>query len=253
LEVENNPQRKARIKEEGLTKEREEIAWMKFCDVTTAVSAVDAAYYESLNTDGRRVMLFRNVINLDSYATPPEAAPGLRSPSIFLAGSFWEKSPMEHAARWFLDEVFPRVLATCPAAHLYIAGDRSDQVLADVRHDHVHVLGRVASVLPYLCPAGVAVVPLFFESGTRFKILEAGACRVPVVSTTLGAEGIDVVDGGNILLADEPEAFAAAVVKVLGDPGLARELGGSLHALIAEQYSLTALADEGRTILRALS
>ena len=252
LEIEADPARRAEIEAEGLTKEREEREWMQFCDVTTAVSPVDAEYYESLNTAGRRVMLFRNVINLATYESPPPPAPGLAARSIFLAGSFWPKSPMEHAARWFLDRVLPRVRESCPGTVFYIAGKGSDEVLADVESLDVRVLGRVDSVLPYLCHAGVAVVPLFFESGTRFKILEAGACRVPVVSTTLGAEGIEVRHGEDILLGDTPEDFAACVVEVLSDAGLGRRLGTNLHALVARDYSLATLAGEGREILRAL-
>lgn len=252
LEIETDPARRAEIEAEGLTKEREEREWMQFCDVTTAVSPVDAEYYESLNTGGRRVMLFRNVINLATYESPPPPAPGLAACSIFLAGSFWPKSPMEHAARWFLDHVLPIVRESCPGVVFYIAGKGSDEVLADVASPHVRVLGRVDSVLPYLCHAGVAVVPLFFESGTRFKILEAGACRVPVVSTTLGAEGIEVVSGRDLLLADAPAEFAAGVVRVLSDSSLARQLGTNLHALVAEDYSLTTLAAEGSEVLRAL-
>jgi len=252
LEVENDAERRAKIEESGRLKEQEEADWVRFCDVTTAVSEVDAAYYERLNTNKRAVMLFRNVINVDEYHKA-SAAPGLKSPEIFLAGSFWEKSAMEHAARWFIDEAFPRVLSAFPDAHVYIAGNHSDRVLADVQHPNVHVLGRVESVLPYLCHAQVALVPLFFESGTRFKILEAGACGIPVVSTTLGAEGIDVVHGKNILIADEPADFADAVVRILGDGKLGRSLGSALHKLVVDDFTIPALAREGEAILQYLS
>jgi glycosyltransferase involved in cell wall biosynthesis len=251
LEVETDPVRRAKIQSEGRQKQREEAEWMKFCDVTTAVSEVDASYYELLNMRSRKVMLFRNVINVNTYKKV-NAIPGFKSPSMFLAGSFWEKSPMEYAARWFLDSVLPDILNAFPEVHLYIAGNGSDQVLADVHHPSVSVLGRVESVLPYLCNANVALVPLFFESGTRYKILEAGACGIAVVSTTLGAEGIDVAPGKNILIADEPSEFASAVINVLSDEELQRSLGTELQKEILEKFSISALATEGEAILQHL-
>jgi len=253
LDLERDPSRRRAIEAEGSRKQQEEKAWVAMCDVTTAVSEVDAEYYRSLLPRTDKVRLFRNVINLDTYASPPPPAAGLRRPAIFLAGSFWPNSPMEHAARWFVTEVFPGVLRTVPQAVLHVAGKDSDRILANLGRDNVRILGRVDSVLPYLCHADVAIVPLFFESGTRFKILEAGSCGIPVVSTSLGAEGIDVVDGTHLLLADDPSSFASAVLRVLCEPGLGSKLGSRLHELVARDYSLPALAAEGREILALLS
>jgi hypothetical protein len=252
VEVERDPERRARIEAEGKAKEIEEADWVRMCDVTTAVSEVDAAYYEGLNTSGRRVMLFRNVVNMDSYASAPPPAPDLRTPSIFLAGTFWEGSPMQHAATWFVREVLPLVTSALPEVQVYIAGQGSDVVLRGMTQPGVHVLGRVPTVLPYLCHSGVSVVPLFFESGTRFKILEAGACGVAVVSTTLGAEGIPAVDGEHLLLADAPGDFASAVTRLLRDPEAARAMGSRLRDLVRRDFSLDALTREGAAILRAL-
>lgn len=112
------------------------------------------------------------------------------------------------------------------------------------------VKGRVDSVMPYLGNADVALVPLKFESGTRFKILEAGACGVPIVSTTLGAEGIPVVDGVHLLLADDAESFADAVVRVISDQRLAASLAANCSELVRENYGLDALRREAVLILR---
>src|SRR4029079_10373587 len=90
----------------------------------------------------------------------------------------------------------------------------------------VHVTGEVPSIVPYMRASRAALVPLRWESGTRFKILEAFACRTPVISTTPGAEGLDVDHGRHLLLVDEPEAFADAILSVVGDPRLGAELIG---------------------------
>jgi glycosyltransferase involved in cell wall biosynthesis len=119
----------------------------------------------------------------------------------------------------------------------------------DIEDPGITITGEVPSVLPYLCHANVAVVPLRFESGTRFKILEAGACGIPVVSTTLGAEGLAVIHGEHLLIADDAGSFAEAIVRLLRDRDLAHRLSENLGRLIREKYSIAALVEEGRRIL----
>jgi glycosyltransferase involved in cell wall biosynthesis len=98
----------------------------------------------------------------------------------------------------------------------------------------------------------VALVPLKFESGTRFKILEAAACGVPMVSTSLGAEGLPLVDGQHLLLADAAEAFAGAVVRLLSEREFAKRMAEKARHFILTHYSVDALAAEARTILGRL-
>lgn len=253
LGVESDPARRAKIQNEGRAKEAEERAWTNLCDATLAVSEVDAEYYRAIASDPARVDIFSNVIDLATYSAPPPAAPDFRHPSIYLAGTFGHaNSPMDRAARWMLDEVLPLVRAEIPDVHFYIVGKNSDVTLADAAVPHVTVTGRLPSVLPYLVPADVILVPLKFESGTRFKILEAGACRKAVLSTVLGAEGIPVTDGQDILLADDPREFADAILRLLRDPGLRQQLGDRLYDLVQRDYSIDTLERQGRAILSRL-
>lgn len=246
--------RKWRVWRDGKRKEAEERAWVNLCEMTTAVSEVDAEYYRSVAFNPERVRVFSNVIDVESYVSHPQPPAGFRTPSIYLAGSFGHyNSPMDTAARWMLEEVFPRVLATHPHVHFYIVGRNSELGFGHIKNDNVTVTGRLESVLPYLCNTDIALVPLMFESGTRFKILEAGACRVPIVSTTLGAEGIPVQNGQHILIADEPEMFAAAIIRLLDDKELAKKLTINCHDLVSRDFSVDALANEARGILEYLS
>jgi len=240
-----------RIEAKGLLKAEEERWGTQLADITTGVSEVDVEFYRRLASDPAQVHQFSNVIDLDSYAhvPPPD---GFKKSSMYLAGTFWPGSPMEDAARWMLDHVLPLLKQTLPGIHFYIAGKASDTVLADVHDECVTITGMIPSVLPYLTNASVVVVPLRFESGTRFKILEAGACGAAVVSTTLGAEGIPVEDGKNILIADTSEVFAQAVVRVIRDRKLAESLGHNLRELVAQGFSLDTLAQEGNNILEYL-
>ncbi|WP_076590903.1 glycosyltransferase family 4 protein [Herminiimonas arsenitoxidans] len=246
--------RKLAVWRAGRKKELEERAWVELCDVTTAVSEVDAEYYRNIAKDPSRVQVFSNVIDIDSYRRPPLPPAGFQRPSIYLAGSFGHyHSPMDTAARWMLEEVFPHVLKTHPNVHFYIVGRNSELGFGHLTGPNVTVTGRLETVLPYLCNTDVALVPLKFESGTRFKILEAGACKVPLVSTTLGAEGIPVVDGEHILIADEPENFAMAIVKLLDDKELAANLAVNCHDLVNKNFSVESLAVEAKQILEYLN
>ena len=109
------------------------------------------------------------------------------------------------------------------------------------------------SVLPYLKNAEVAVVPLRFESGTRFKIMEAGICNVPIVSTTLGAEGIPITNGQELIIADTPEDFARGIIEVITKPERAGYLTQNCRRLIEQQYSISTAAEEAQQILQSLA
>jgi polysaccharide biosynthesis protein PslH len=246
--------RKLRIWHKGQSKEKEERAWVNLCEITTAVSEVDAEYYRDLAKEPGRIHLFSNVIDVESYKLPPQLPAGFKSPSIYLAGSFGHyNSPMDTAARWMLEAVFPLVLKAHPNVHFYIVGRNSELGFGHLNNPNVTVTGRLETVLPYLCNTDVALVPLKFESGTRFKILEAGACKIPIVSTTLGAEGIPVVNGEHILIADEPEDFANAIVRLLDDKSLASKLALNCRNLVVEHYSVESLAIEAKQILEYLN
>lgn len=245
--------RKLRILKTGRKKEAEERAWVNLCNVTVAVSGVDADYYRAISTDPGRIHIFSNVVDLSTYLDVPPPANNVRSPSIYLAGTFWPSSPMENAARWIIDEVLPRVRQSVPDVHFFIVGKDSDRVLGNIADLKITVTGKLPSVLPYLCHADVALVPLKFESGTRFKILEAGACKIPLVSTTLGAEGIPVMDGEHILIADETEGFANAIVRLLSNKDLATKLALNCHDLVNEHFSVESLSVEAKRILEYLN
>lgn len=246
--------RKLRILRAGLKKQAEEKAWVGLCNVTAAVSEVDAEYYRSLTKDANKVRIFSNVIDVASYVDIFAPPPGFKKPSIYLAGTFGHyNSPMDMAARWVLEEIFPLVLNARPDLHFYIVGRNSDKGFGHLNGPNITVTGRLESVLPYLKNTSIALVPLKFESGTRFKILEAGACKVPLVSTTLGAEGIPVKNGEHILIADEPQEFAKAIIHLLDNQALAGQLAQNCHDLVNRLFSVEALSEEAKNILEYLS
>ncbi len=196
-------------------------------------------------------MLFSNVIDLENYKEKP-VNDRIKRPAVYLAGTFGKDSPMDEAARWTIEKVMPNIWSEYPDLHFYILGNGSKRILKDIKDSRISILGRVPSVLPYLCNVDIALVPLKFESGTRFKILEAAACDIPIVSTTLGAEGIPVIHGENILIADMPSDFADSIIWLLKNNDKARELSSKCRKMIEQKYSLTAAKKEAEKIIKYL-
>jgi glycosyltransferase involved in cell wall biosynthesis len=116
----------------------------------------------------------------------------------------------------------------------------------------IEFTGNVPDMRTEIAKAAVCIVPLRIGSGTRLKILEAAAMAKPVVSTRIGAEGLNFVDGEEIVLADEPRAFAHAIVDLLADPARRRTMGGAARRRVEIQYSISALRGALRTVLAQL-
>ena len=238
----------------GSQKEKEESDWVRFCEVTTAVSEIDAEYYQQLlpDCDAEKIKLFSNVIELDFYKEKLNKNKRVTSPCIYLAGTFQKNSPMEKAARWFVNEVFPLIKFDIPDITLNIVGNNSDTVLSDIKDQSIKIFGRVDNIMNFLPYAEVALVPLFFESGTRYKILEAAATRIPIVSTALGAEGIPLVHNQGIFITDDPKKFAEYTLRLIRDKALAERIAENAYSLISRNYSVNALTDEAGIILKYL-
>jgi polysaccharide biosynthesis protein PslH len=144
---------------------------------------------------------------------------------VFTGSMDW--LPNEDAMQFFTREIMPLVRERVPGVRLTIVGRKPYGSLVELaaRDPSIVVTGRVEDVRPYMERAAAYVVPIRVGGGTRLKIYEALAMEKPVVSTTVGAEGLPLKDGEDLLIADAPRDFAAAVVRVLQDVRLARQLG----------------------------
>ncbi|MGH2872768.1 MAG: glycosyltransferase family 4 protein, partial [Solirubrobacteraceae bacterium] len=138
---------------------------------------------------------------------------------------------------YFLREIWPRIVAVRSDARFVIIGADPAPAIRAHAGPGVTIVGPVDDLRPHMSAAAVVVVPLRLGSGTRLKILEAWAMARPVVSTALGAKGLDCVPGRHLLIADDPSEFAGSVLRVLSEPGLADELGRAGRALVSERYS----------------
>lgn len=199
----------------------------------TTCSRFDAAQLAARTIDAR-IGVIPNGVDC-AYFRPVATQPSDADTLIF-TGALWYR-PNVDALRFFLATVWPRVRARRPEARLRIVGARpNDEVRAMAGYPAVSVFGSVPDVRPYLAESAAAIVPLRLGSGTRLKILEALATRRPVISTTLGAEGLELEHGRDLLLADRADDFADAVVRLLEHPEEARALAAAGQATVAQHY-----------------
>jgi glycosyltransferase involved in cell wall biosynthesis len=156
---------------------------------------------------------------------------------LFTIGTmFWP--PNSEGVIWWLRAGYEHLRMLCPGVTYDIVGARPPQALKTLAEQcaGVSLHGYVADVVPFWTHATVLAVPLLSGGGIRVKILEAMAMGVPVVSTTVGCEGLEVQDGVHLLIADTPKDFARACAAVLQDKELAHKLAQNAHQLILERY-----------------
>jgi glycosyltransferase involved in cell wall biosynthesis len=144
----------------------------------------------------------------------------------------------------------PRIREAVPDVTLTVVGRNPYPALLELkkRDPSIVVTGRVDDVRPYMERAAAYIVPLRIGGGTRLKIFEAMAMEQAIVSTTIGAEGLPVRDGVELLLADTPESFAQAVVRLLSENALAKELGGRAATTVRKNFGWDKVAENFSTI-----
>jgi sugar transferase (PEP-CTERM/EpsH1 system associated) len=219
---------------------RFETAQLRSFPAVIAVSDVDADQCRRLAPQ-TPIHVVPNGVDVERFARPPGGDPKQRQGLLF-AGAM-DYRPNVDGAVYFCREIWPRVRQARPDTTLTIAGARpAPEVLALGDQPGITVTGFVDDMRQYLWQAAVSVVPLCNGGGTRLKILEAMAAGLPVVSTSIGAEGLDVSDGRNIVIADRPEHFSDGVVRLLQDYDLSERLCANGRHLVEQRYDWHVIA-----------
>jgi glycosyltransferase involved in cell wall biosynthesis len=176
-------------------------------------------------------------ICVDPERTPPVRHQPAAAPTILHLGTmFWP--PNVAGVLWFAREVLPLIHRELPATRFVVVGKSPPAEVRGLAADpRVEVVGYVADPEPYLAAADAFVVPLHAAAGMRVKIVDGWVWGLPIVATPIGAEGIAVRDGENILIAGDAAAFAAAVLRLLTDPQLNARLRGAGRAWVEEKYA----------------
>jgi polysaccharide biosynthesis protein PslH len=210
-------------------------------DGVLAVSDADRQSFDALYPGAirRPVHVVPTGVDTDYFAPAP-SDPASRE-LVFTGSMDW--LPNEDAMQYFCRDILPLIRAEEPGVHLSIVGRAPTPAVKRLADEHgIRVTGRVDDVRPYMKAAAVYVVPLRIGGGTRLKIFEAMSMGKAVVSTTIGAEGLPVTAGEHVMLADDPPAFAAAVVGLLRDPAQRARVETAARTLVREKYDWSAVA-----------
>lgn len=151
--------------------------------------------------------------------------------------------PNSDGIHYFLNKIFPLIQMKIPKAKIYVVGKNPPRSLKRRASKTVIVTDVVEDVRPYIWRSSVFVVPIRMGSGTRFKVLEALAMKKPVVTTSIGCEGIDVEDGISALIKDDPKAFAESVVRVLRRRELGKRLAETGYKFVKDRHDWSIIGD----------
>jgi glycosyltransferase involved in cell wall biosynthesis len=196
----------------------------------TVVSERECHILSQAVPDHPLIEVVPNCVDLAAYADVQEAP---RPGRLIFTGSF-TYYPNYEAMRWFLAAVYPQVQAQVPGAHMFVTGNHAGRPLPPA--GAVTLTGFVDDVRPVIARSSVSVVPLHTGGGTRLKILEAMALRTPVVATPKGAEGLEAEADKHLVIAETPDDFARAVIRLLQQPEWRRQITENAYQLVREKY-----------------
>ena len=214
-------------------------------DLVLAVSDADRQTFQRLYPGALHAPAHVVQTGVDTNYFAPMADPVNRTHLVFTGSMDW--LPNEDGMLYFVREILPRVREVEPEATLSIIGRAPTPAvkrLAEDKDAGIEVTGRVDDVRPHIAAGAVYIVPLRIGGGTRLKIFEAMAMAKAVVSTTVGAEGLPVTSGRNVVIADEPARFAQAVVHMIRDVEDRRRIEREARRLVVERYDWSAVAQD---------
>lgn len=225
-----NPLKRWYLKHLALTLRAYEHEHVNDCDGVMCITGNDADLF--------REMGCRRPIEAIPFGVEPEPMTSVDTEpdSLFHIGSM-DWMPNLEGVEWLLREVWPAVHRRLPQVRLYLAGRHMPERLMKTQMEGVHVVGEVPDAMYFIGSKQINVVPLLSGSGIRVKIIEAMSAGKAVVTTSVGAEGIDYEEDKHLLIADTPEAFASQIARLVEDPEYCTEVGRNAYRLIAEEYN----------------
>jgi len=213
------------------------------CAAATRTIAVSETDRDQLQALAPSSGVFSVPTGVDVTYFQPRTDVEERNEVVFVGSMDWY--PNEDGVRWLIDAVLPTLRAQVPDVTVTVVGRRPSPRFSRMANAHgVHVTGTVDDVRGYLARAAVCVVPLRVGGGTRLKIFEALAMGKATVATSVGAEGLPVSNGAELVVADGPQAFAREVAGLLTDPERRRSLGEAGRRLVEDRYAWSGVARE---------
>jgi glycosyltransferase involved in cell wall biosynthesis len=218
--------------------------------ISIFVSNADASLYSDLNYQNK-IRVISNGVDSEYYNSNGDIAKEF--PSVVFSGHM-NSSQNINAVFYFYEKILPIIRKTFPELKFFIVGaDPVPEIIKLKEDKNIIVTGAVDDIRYFLNRANIFVCPMRTGTGIKNKLLEAMALGKPVVSTTVGAEAIEVTPNNNIILADEPEQFASEVVKILKDEKKAKIIGNNARALVEQKYSWEATIEKYRASYEELN
>ena len=234
-----NPFKRSYLKHLSLTLRAYEVEHLPDYDGVVCITRNDAEYFRTLGCRRPITHIPFGVKTVEQQELDVMVERG----SLFHIGSM-DWMPNQESIAWLLDDVWPVVHKDVPQAHLYLAGRKMPSRWMESKIEGVTVVGEVDDAMQFIAGKQINIVPLLSGSGIRVKIIEAMSVGKVVVTTTVGAQGIDYTDGENLLIADTPEEFARQIKRCLDDEEYCRRVGEAAARLIKEQYDERKLTQE---------
>jgi glycosyltransferase involved in cell wall biosynthesis len=246
-QTEGSPVRRIYNRVEFSKFKREEISTWRSVSGCVMTSAREQAIVKTL-APATPTIVGANAVDVEYFR--PSKTP--HKPDALVMTGLMHYRPNIDGAVYFVHEIFPRILASRPDMVFYIVGAGATDEVKRLAGPNVVVTDTVPDVRPFVHEATAFVVPLRMGGGTRLKVLEGLSMEKAVVSTTIGCEGINVVHGEHLLVADDPLAFADAVLRVVGDPDLTSRLGRQGRTLVERQYKWESIVSQLEHFYRQL-
>jgi len=195
------------------------------------ITSEDAEFFEAHSSQPVFPVSFG--INLDKFNASDKH--GIENAVFHIGAMNW--MPNDEGIKWFLKDVFPIIHKKIPDLKIYLAGREMPDWLKNLKVENVEVVGEVPDALEFISSKSISIAPLLSGSGIRVKIIESMAMGKAVVSTSIGAEGINYTDGENIMIADSPEDFCEAISILYLNSKESKRIGNNARKLVAEEHS----------------
>jgi len=205
-----------------------------------AIASISPADTQIMKNKGRmpEIMTLPVGVNTDKYPyTPPD---NTTTPNLFFIGSL-DWLPNRLGLQWLFEKVMPLVQQTYPQVQLMVAGRNAPPDFLTQQISGVQIIGEVPNAITFMQEQGIMLAPLFSGSGMRVKIIEGMALGKPIVATSIAAEGIGCQSGVDILIADEPQAFAQYICQLLSDLQFCRQLSANARTFVHKHHNNSVL------------
>lgn len=244
-----NPFQKIFCNWEAVKNRKLQKLYFPYCDLILSVSELDKNMTEKYGVSPQDVILAPNGVDIKCFKPKPKSK-SFANPTIVFGGSL-DATMNQDAVQWFIKDIFPLVKKQIPEVKLLLVGRNPPASILAMANSNITVVANPLDIRDYYRQADVFVVPLRSGGGTKLKTLEAMAMALPVVSTSVGAQGLNVISGEHLFMADDRDIFADKVVEFLLNPEMAKEIAFNARKLVEENFSWETIVHNVETAITA--